>query len=44
MQQAKIETNYTPFLMELYPCTNKIKLFSKSLIDENDDEINRIHE
>ena len=30
--------------MELYPKTNKIKLFYKPLVDEMDDKINDYHE
>ena len=43
-QIQRIENNYTPFLMELYPKSNKIKLFYKPLVDELDDKINDYHE
>jgi len=38
-EAARIKREYTPFLMELYPRTNKIKLYYKPLIDEQDETV-----
>ena len=36
---AIYDQEYTPFLMELYPRNNKIKLYYKPLVDETNEEI-----
>ena len=42
-QLETFENNYTPFLMELHPKSNQIKLFFKPLVDENDEDIEDNH-
>ena len=38
-EATRYDQEYTPFLMELYPRTNKIKLYYKPLIDETNEAV-----